>query len=102
MDASHGNIAQREGRRLWSKVTSPHPIGQAQHQEWLHGNKNSVGSIGLSQTGPASEAILVKRFSWGAADPRMSGLRHFATILVATGRFYVAGDGRIFACELPR
>jgi hypothetical protein len=32
----------------------------------------------------------------------MSGLRHFATILVAAGRFYIAGDGRIFAFELPR
>jgi ribosomal protein L24E len=31
----------------------------------------------------------------------MTGLRHFATILAATGRFYVAGDGRIFAFELP-
>ena len=37
----------------------------------------------------------------GAADDRMTGLRHFATILAATGRFYVAGDGRIFAFELP-
>jgi outer membrane protein assembly factor BamB len=32
----------------------------------------------------------------------MSGLRHFATILVAAGRFYIAGDGRIFAFDLPR
>jgi hypothetical protein len=31
-----------------------------------------------------------------------SGLRHFATILVAAGRFYIAGDGRIFAFELPQ
>ena len=38
----------------------------------------------------------------GAADDRMSGLRHLATILVAAGRFYIAGDGRIFAFELPR
>jgi hypothetical protein len=32
----------------------------------------------------------------------MSGLRHFVTILVAGGRFYIAGDGRIFAFQLPR
>jgi hypothetical protein len=32
----------------------------------------------------------------------MMGLRHFATILTAAGRFYVAGDGRIFAFDLPR
>jgi hypothetical protein len=28
--------------------------------------------------------------------------RHFASILVAAGRFYVAGDGRVFAFELPK
>jgi hypothetical protein len=32
----------------------------------------------------------------------MIGLRHFATILVAAGRFYIAGDGRVFAFELPQ
>jgi hypothetical protein len=32
----------------------------------------------------------------------MSGLRHFVTILVAAGRFYIAGDGRIFTFELPQ
>jgi hypothetical protein len=32
----------------------------------------------------------------------MARLRHFATILVAAGRFYIAGDGRIFAFELPQ
>jgi hypothetical protein len=37
----------------------------------------------------------------GAADNGMTGLRHFATILVAAGRFYVAGDGRIFAFGVP-
>jgi hypothetical protein len=31
----------------------------------------------------------------------MTGLRHFATILVAAGRMYIAGDGRIFAFDLP-
>lgn len=38
----------------------------------------------------------------GEAGVGMTGLRHFATILVAAGRFYVAGDGRIFAFELPQ
>jgi hypothetical protein len=32
----------------------------------------------------------------------MSRLRHLVTILAAAGRFYIAGDGRIFAFELPR
>ena len=32
----------------------------------------------------------------------MNGLRHLAIILVAAGRFYIAGDGRIFAFELPQ
>ena len=32
----------------------------------------------------------------------MAGLRHFATILAAAGRFYVAGDGRVFAFALPQ
>jgi hypothetical protein len=31
-----------------------------------------------------------------------SGLRHFVTILVAERCFYIAGDGRIFAFQLPR
>jgi hypothetical protein len=37
----------------------------------------------------------------GAAEDGLRGLRHFATILVAAGRFYIAGDGHIFAFELP-
>jgi len=41
-------------------------------------------------------------FAGGRAADRMTGLRHFATILAAAGRFYIAGDGRIFAFELPR
>jgi hypothetical protein len=32
---------------------------------------------------------------------RMPGLRHFATILVAAGRMFIAGDNRIFAFDLP-
>jgi hypothetical protein len=37
--------------------------------------------------------------SW--ANDRMAGLRHFATILVAGGRMYIAGDDRIYAFDLP-
>jgi len=32
----------------------------------------------------------------------MSRLRYLVTILAAAERFYIAGDGRIFAFELPR
>lgn len=35
------------------------------------------------------------------ANNGMTGLRHFATILVAAGRMYIAGDDRIFAFDLP-
>jgi hypothetical protein len=38
----------------------------------------------------------------GGEHNGMTGLRHFGTILVAAGRFYIAGDNRIFAFELPR
>jgi hypothetical protein len=38
----------------------------------------------------------------GGSGEGMTGLRHFASILVAAGRFYVAGDGRVFAFELPK
>jgi hypothetical protein len=41
-------------------------------------------------------------YAGGTASDGMTGLRHFATILVAAGRFYIAGDGRIFAFGLPR
>ena len=41
-------------------------------------------------------------YTGGGAGDGMTGLRHFATILVAAGRFYVAGDGRIFAFGLPQ
>ena len=41
-------------------------------------------------------------FTGAAAGDEMSRLRHFATILVAAGRFYIAGDGRIFAFGLPQ
>lgn len=35
------------------------------------------------------------------ANDRMPGLRHFATILVAGGRMYIAGDDCIYAFDLP-
>jgi outer membrane protein assembly factor BamB len=36
-----------------------------------------------------------------AVGDGMTGLRRFATILVAAGHFYIAGDGHIFAFGLP-
>jgi len=41
-------------------------------------------------------------YAGGGTWDLMNGLRHFATILVAEGRFYIAGDGHIFSFELPR
>jgi hypothetical protein len=41
-------------------------------------------------------------YTGGGSGEGMTGLRHFATILVAAGRFYIAGDGRIFTFELPK
>jgi outer membrane protein assembly factor BamB len=41
-------------------------------------------------------------YNGAASGDGMSGLRHLATILVAGGRFYIAGDGRIFAFQLPK
>ena len=40
-------------------------------------------------------------FTGAAAGDGMTRLRHLATILVAAGHFYIAGDGRIFAFRLP-
>jgi hypothetical protein len=40
-------------------------------------------------------------YAGGGSGDSMTGLRHFVTILTAAGRFYVAGDGRIFAFDLP-
>lgn len=40
-------------------------------------------------------------YTGSGASNRMMGLRHLATILVAAGRMYIAGDGRIFAFDLP-
>ena len=39
---------------------------------------------------------------YAGAGNGMTGLRHFVTILAAAGRFYIAGDDRIFAFDLPR
>lgn len=41
-------------------------------------------------------------YAGGGSGDSMTGLRHFVTILAAAGRFYVAGDGRVFAFDLPR
>ena len=41
-------------------------------------------------------------FTGGKAGDRMTGLRHFVTILAAGRRFYIAGDGRIFAFDLAQ
>jgi len=59
----------------------------AEGDERLHGFRGDTG-----------EPI----YTGGGTGDGMDGLRHFATILVAGGRFYIAGDGHIFAFELPR
>jgi hypothetical protein len=41
-------------------------------------------------------------FTGVVAGDGMAQLRHFVTILVAAGRFYIAGDGRIIAFGLPK
>lgn len=58
----------------------------AEGDDRLHGFRGDTG-----------EAI----YAGAGTDDGMGGLRHFATILVAAGRFYIAGDGRIFAFNLP-
>ena len=40
-------------------------------------------------------------FAGGGAADRMAGVRRFVTVLVADGRFYVAGDGRVYAFAPP-
>jgi hypothetical protein len=59
----------------------------AEGDDRLHGFRGDIG-----------EEI----YTGGGAGDGMTGLRHFATILVAAGHFYIAGDGRIFGFELPR
>jgi hypothetical protein len=41
-------------------------------------------------------------YAEAATGDGMTGLRHFATILVAAGHFYIAGDGRIFVYGLQQ
>jgi hypothetical protein len=59
----------------------------AEGDDRLHGFRGDTGQEMYAGAGPGEG---------------MNGLRHFATILVAAGRFYIAGDGRIFAFELPQ
>lgn len=40
-------------------------------------------------------------YAGGGRNDRLAGLRHFATILIAGGRMYIAGDDRIYAFDLP-
>jgi outer membrane protein assembly factor BamB len=58
----------------------------AEGDDRLHGFRGSTG-----------EEI----YGGSGANDRMPGLRHFATVLVAGGRMYIAGDGRIYAFDLP-
>jgi hypothetical protein len=57
-------------------------VAGAEGDNRLHGFRGADGSV---------------VFGGGGAGDVMSGLRHFVTILSAAGRFYVAGDGRIYA-----
>jgi hypothetical protein len=59
----------------------------AEGDDRLHGFRGDTGEEIFDGDGPGN---------------RMNGLRHFATILVAGGHFYIAGDGRIFAFQLPQ
>ena len=58
----------------------------AQGDDRLHGYRGDTGQ---------------EIYSGSGSDDRLKGLRHLATILAAAGRFYVAGDGRIYAFTLP-
>lgn len=58
----------------------------AQGDDRLHGFRGDTGQ---------------EIYSGNGNGDSMSALRHFATILVANGRFYVAGDNRVFAFDLP-
>ena len=59
----------------------------AEGDDRLHGFRGDIGE---------------EMYTGGGTGDRMTGLRHFATILVAAGRFYIAGGGRIFAFQLPQ
>ncbi|MBO0710303.1 MAG: PQQ-binding-like beta-propeller repeat protein [Acetobacteraceae bacterium] len=62
-------------------------VAGAEGDERLHGYRGDSGA---------------DIFAGGGPRDGMTGLRHFATILVADGHFYIAGDGRIFAYRLPQ
>lgn len=61
----------------------------------------AVGAEGDDQLhgfrGDTGEAI----YAGTKVTEQMRDLRHFATILVAEGRFYIAGDNQVFAFDLP-
>jgi hypothetical protein len=59
----------------------------AEGDDRLHGFRGDTG-----------EAV----YAGAGAGNGMDRLRHFVTILVAAGRFYIAGDGRIYSFVLPR
>lgn len=58
----------------------------AEGDERLHGFRGDTGA---------------PLFTGGGAAERMAAVRRFSTILVAGGRLYVAGDGRLYAFTLP-
>ncbi len=59
----------------------------AEGDERLHGFRGDTGQV---------------VFGGGGVADRMTGLRHFATVLAAEGRLYVAGDGRVYAFSFDR
>ena len=58
----------------------------AEGDDRLHGFRADTGNEIYTGNGPGDG---------------MTGLRHFTTILAGAGRFYVAGDRRVFAFKLP-
>ena len=62
-------------------------IAGAEGDDRLHGFRADTGAIVFAGGGPGD---------------RMPGLRHFATILAAAGRLYIAGDDRVYAFAAGR
>ena len=99
-------VTARTGNQLSSAWCSPLDGGGAPIVTTTDGTTEpivwAVGAEGDNRLhgfrGDTGEEI----FAGAGAGEGMDGLRHFATILVAAGRFYIAGDGHIFAFKLPR